>query len=88
MLRVSGSNLRPEAGARQSLPSISFPGLAFLSVYGHFGLNSRFSPLPSPASSAQMLFLQASPGHFCPLCPWETQGVLARLAGGRAGHGD
>lgn len=79
-----GSNPRPGGRCPAEFPSISFPRLGFLSVYGYFGLNSPdSSPLPAPP--AQMLFLQASPGHFCPLCPWETRGVLARLAGGAGG---
>lgn len=80
-----GSNPRPGGRCPAEFPSISFPRLGFLSVYGYFGLNSPdSSPLPAPP--AQMLFLQASPGHFCPLCPWETQGGPGQISGwgGRA----
>ena len=74
-----GSNLRPGGRYPAEFPSISFPRLGFLSVYGYFGLNSPdSSPLPAPP--AQMLFLQARPGHFCPLCPWETQGRLGEVS--------
>ena len=73
-----GSDPRPGGQCPAEFPSISFPRLGFLSVYGYFGLNSPDS-CPLPAPPAQMLFLQASPGHFRP------RGVLARLAGGAGG---
>lgn len=80
-----GSDPRPGGRCPAGFPSVSFPQLGFLSSYNYLGLNSpNSSPLPAPP--AQMRFLHASPGHFCPLCPWETQGGLGQIRGrgGRA----
>ena len=76
------SRLQPEAWrlVPGRVPIISFPRVGFLSIYNYFGLNSPdSSPLPAPP--AQKLFLHASLGRFCPLCPWETQGGLGQISG-------
>lgn len=45
-----------------------------------------FQPAPSPTPTPHNALPPRQPPHFCPLCPWETQGALGQISR-RAGRG-